>query len=147
MNKENEEPSLPYTPSNTGRKARVGYLGFDGVGFNDLWPLFAGLLLSIALALKFFIGDGPDGRGWFAKTVVAALPFCAGFGYLRLLVAGKPPHFKGDLWATALDLRLDFTNPPLRAFPLWPRIVLDATAATGPGRAADQRHPLAPTKG
>jgi hypothetical protein len=137
-----EEPALPYTPSNTGRRARVGYLGFDGVGFNDLWPLFAGLILSIALALKFFIGDGADASRWLAKTIVALLPFAMGFAYLRLLVVGKPPHFKGDLWATALDLRVDFTDPPRRAIPIWPRFVLDATAASGPGRAADLRHPL-----
>jgi hypothetical protein len=136
-----EEPSLPYTPSNTGRRARVGYLGLDGVGFNDLWPLFAGLVLSIGLALEFFIGDGLDGTGWLGRTVVAALPFGAGFGYLRLLVVGKPPHYKGDLWATALDLRLDFTDPPRRAFSIWPRVFVDATAASGPGRAADLRHP------
>jgi hypothetical protein len=142
-----QEPSLPYTPSNTGRRAKVGYLGFDGVGFNDLWPLFTGLVLSIALALKFFIGDGAGAGHWLARTITAAVPFVAGFAYLRLLVVGRPPHFKGDLWSTALDLRLDFTDPPLRLFPLWPRLVLDATAASGPARAADQRHPLAKLKG
>jgi hypothetical protein len=142
MQPDTEEPPLPYTPSNTGRKARVGYLGFDGVGFNDLWPLFSGLVASIALALKFFIGDGADGSLWVAKTVTAALPFAVGFVYLRLFVVGRPPHFKGDLWATALGIRLDFTDPPLRAVPIWPRFVIDATAATGPGRAADLRHPL-----
>jgi hypothetical protein len=125
----------------------VGYLGFDGVGFNDLWPLFAGVLLTVALALAFFIGDGLEGRGWLAKTAVAGLPFCAGFGYLRLLVVGKPPHFKGDLWATALDMRIDFTDPPRRGFPLVPRVGIDAAAATGPARAADLRHPLAARKG
>jgi hypothetical protein len=147
MHPEIEEPSLPYTPSNTGRKARVGYLGFDGVGFNDLWPLFAGLLLSIGLSLKFFVGDGLGGRGWIAKTVLASVPFCAGFGYLRLLVVGKPPHFKGDLWSTALALRLDFTDPPWWAFPLCPRIVSGAAAASGPARPADLRHPLSQAKG
>ncbi len=147
MHAPNEEPSLPYTPSNTGRKARVGYLGFDGVGFNDLWPLFAGLLVSIAVALNVFIGGGLAGRGWLAKTILAAAPFCAGFGYLRLLVVGKPPHFKGDLWSTTLDLRLDFTDPPCRAFPLWPRIAADAVAAAGPARAADLRHPMAQPRG
>jgi hypothetical protein len=136
-----EEPSLPYTPSNTGRKSRVGYLGFDGVGFNDLWPLFAGLVCTIALALKFFVGDAPAGRGWMARTVVALIPFAAGFGYLRLLVAGRPPHFKGDMWATALGMRLDFTSPPWRACPVLPRLRVDATAACGPGRAADAVHP------
>jgi hypothetical protein len=90
MQTEAEEPALPYTPSNTGRRARVGYLGFDGVGFNDLWPLFAGLILSLALALKFFIGDGADGSHWLARTVAAALPFSLGFAYLRLLVVGRP---------------------------------------------------------
>jgi hypothetical protein len=143
MQQESEEPQLPYTPSNTGRRARVGYLGFDGVGFNDLWPLFVGTILSIALALEFFLGDGAGGSRWLAKTIFAALPFCAGFGYLRLLVVGRPPHFKGDLWATVLDLRLDFTDPPLRRFPLLPRVVVYAAAATGPGRAADLRHPMA----
>jgi hypothetical protein len=147
MQTEAEEPALPYTPSNTGRRARVGYLGFDGVGFNDLWPLFAGLILSLALALKFFIGDGADGSRWLARTVVAALPFALGFAYLRLLVVGRPPHFRGDLWATALDLRLDFTDPPRRGFPVWPRLFVDATAASGPGRAADLRHPLQRLKG
>jgi hypothetical protein len=147
MTQAEDEPSLPYTPSNTGRRARVGYLGFDGVGFNDLWPLFAGVLLTIGLALSFFIGDGMSGSGWLARTLVAGLPFAAGFAYLRLLVVGRPPHFKGDLWATVLDLRLDFTDPPWGPLPIWPRLVLNATAASGPGRAADLRHPLDKTKG
>ncbi len=134
---------LPYTPSNTGRRARVGYLGFDGVGFNDLWPLFAGLILSIALALKFFIGDASGGAHWLARTLLAAMPFACGFGYLRLLVVGRPPHFKGDLWATALCLRLDFTDPPSRGLPFWPRIFVESSAAAGPARAADLRHPMA----
>jgi hypothetical protein len=146
MSSNDEEPSLPYTPSNVGRKAKVGYLGFDGVGFNDLWPVFAGLFLSIGLAMKLFIGGGLEGRGWLVRTVISLLPFAAGFGYLRLLVVGRPPHFKGDLWATALDLRLDFTNPPSVFIPIWPRLVLNATAASGPGRAADLRHPLLATK-
>jgi len=136
-----EEPALPYTPSNTGRSARVGYLGFDGVGFNALWPLFAGLIASIALALHLFLGDGAAAGHWPAKTAVAALPSVAGFTYLRFFVAGRPPHFKGDLWATVLGLRLDFTDPPLRRLPVVPRIVA-APGATGPGRAADLRHPL-----
>jgi hypothetical protein len=143
MPAEVDEPSLPYTPSNTGRRARVGYLGFDGVGFNDLWPLFAGLILSIALGLKFFIGDGAAGAHWLPRTIAAVLPLACGCGYLRFLVVGRPPHFKGDLWSTALGLRLDFTDPPLRAFPILPRILLEETAATGPGRAADLRHPMA----
>ena len=137
-----EEPLLPYTPSNTGRRARVGYLGFDGVGFNALWPLFAGLIASIALALDFFLGDGGGVNHWLAKTLVAALPAAGGFGYLRFFVAGRPPHFRGDLWATVLDLRLDLTDPPRRSLPICPRIVVNAAAATGPGRAADLRHPM-----
>lgn len=141
MAAETDEPTLPYTPSNTGRRSRVGYLGFDGLGFNDLWPLFAGLVCTIALALKFFVADAPGGRGWIERTVIALAPFAAGFGYLRLLVAGRPPHFKGDLWATVLGLRLDFTSPPLRAFPLLPRVRVDGTAACGPARAADAVHP------
>jgi hypothetical protein len=142
MDADPEEPTLPYTPSNTGRRAKVGYLGFDGVGFDDLWPLFAGLILSIALALRFFLGAGADGSHWLAKTLAAALPFAAGFGYLRFMVQGRPPHFKGDLWATALGLRLDFTDPPLRCLPVLPRIVLDAAADSGPGRAAALLHPM-----
>lgn len=137
-----EEPALPYTPSNTGRRARVGYLGFDGVGFNALWPLFAGLIASIALALDFFLVDGAAAGHWPAKTAAAALPFAAGFAYLRFLVAGRPPHFKGDLWATVLDMRLDLADPPLRCLPICPRIVVRAAAATGPGRAGDLRHPM-----
>jgi hypothetical protein len=125
----------------------VGYLGFDGVGFNDLWPLFAGLVLSIALALKFFIGDGSAGGRWIERTLLAALPLALGIAYLRLLVVGRPPHFKGDLWATVLDLRLDFTDPPRRALPILPRLVVNATADCGPGRAADLRHPLSGLKG
>jgi hypothetical protein len=147
MSQDPEEPMLPYTPSNTGRRARVGYLGFDGVGFNDLWPLFAGLVLSIALALKFFIGDPSGGTHWFARTLVAVLPFACGFGYLRLLVVGRPPHFKGDLWASALCLRLDFTDPPAVGLPIWPRILIESAAATGPSRAADLRHPMAGVPG
>jgi hypothetical protein len=99
-------------------------------------------VLSIGLALKFFLGDGGAGSHWLARTGVAALPFAGGFGYLRFLVAGRPPHFKGDLWATVLDLRIDFTDPPRRGLPLWPRILVDATAGSGPGRAADLVHPM-----
>jgi hypothetical protein len=141
MSVEPGEPVLPYTPSNTGRRARVGYLGFDGIGFNDLWPLFAGIAGSLALGLKFFVG-GTGGGGWILRTAAASAPFLAGFGYLRLLVMGRPPHFRGDLWATALGLRLDFARPPLGFLPLLPRVRIDGSAACGPGRAADLRHPL-----
>ena len=143
MPSDSVEPSLPSTPSNTGRRARVGYLGLEGVGFNDLWPLFSGLILSIALSLKFFVGDGASGGHWLGRTIAAVAPVAAGFGYLRLLVVGRPPHFKGDLWCTALGLRLDFTDPPLRLIPIVPRLFVDQAAASGPGRAADLRHPLA----
>ena len=121
----------------------MGYLGLDGVGFDDLWPLFGGLIASVALALKFFVGDGVDAGRWLPRTLLALAPVAAGFGYLRLLVVGRPPHFKADLWATALDLRLDFTDPPFAAFPVMPRLVLDAAAACGPERAADLPHPRA----
>ncbi len=131
---------LPYTQSNTGRRARVGYLGFDGVGFNDLWPLFAGLVLSIALALRFFVAERAGGH-WPARTLEAGLPFAAGFGYLRFLVVGRPPHFKGDLWESALGVRLDFTDPPRSGLCLIPRVFIDSAAASGPARAADQPHP------
>lgn len=137
-----EEPVLPYTPSHTGRRARVGYLGFDGVGFNDLWPLFAGLVLSLGLGLDFFVAGGGPHAGWLARTLLAAVPFAAGFGYLRFLVVGRPPHFKGDLWAALLDVRLDFTDPPWPVCPLVPRLVA-AGAALGPARAADLAHPRA----
>ena len=100
------------------------------------------MVLSIWLGLRFFLGDGAAGSHWLAKTIVALLPFAGGFAYLRFLVAGRPPHFKGDLWATVLDLRLDFTDPPLRVLPICPRIVVNAAAASGPGRAADLRHPM-----
>jgi hypothetical protein len=139
MSPEAEEPALPYTPSNTGRRARVGYLGFDGVGFNDLWPLFAGLVASLGLALKFFVGDPGGSTHWLARTLGAASPFAAGFAYLRFLVMGRPPHFKADLWATALGLRLDFSDPPFPAVPILPRVGIDAAAACGPARAGDLR--------
>ncbi len=142
MDVDPQEPALPYTPSNTGRRARVGYLGFDGVGFDELWPLFAGLVLSLALALKLFLGADAGGGRWLQRTLIALLPFAAGFGYLRLLVQGRPPHFKGDLWATALRVRFDFTDPPLRALPVWPRVFIDAADAAGPARSADLRHPM-----
>ncbi|HEY5229200.1 MAG TPA: hypothetical protein VIJ19_11705 [Opitutaceae bacterium] len=146
MSPDTDEPGLPYTPSNTGRRARVGYLGFHGVGFNDLWPLFVGLVLSIGLALKFFVGEPGGSAHWLARTLEAVSPFAAGFAYLRGLVVGRPPHFKGDLWASALGLRLDFSDPPLSAVPILPRIRLDTAAACGPGRAADLRRLTAGTK-
>jgi len=142
MRADASEPALPYTPSNTGRRARVGYLGLDGVGFNDLWPLFLGLILSIASALKLFIGEGSEVGHWATKTIAALAPAAVGFSYLRFLVMGRPPHFRGDLWATLLSLRLDFTDPPLRAFPILPRLASDSVAASGPKRTGDLCHPL-----
>jgi len=137
-----EEPALPYSPSHTGRRSRVGYLGFDGVGFGDLWPLFAGIVGSLALGLDFFVGGGWRHGPWVVKTAVAAAPFAAGFGYLRFLVVGRPPHFKADLWTAALNLTVDFSDPPLRWLPLWPRVHADLAAASGPAREGDRLHPL-----
>lgn len=141
MIQENEDPVLPYTPTNTGRRARVGYLGFDGVDFNDLWPLFAGLIASIALAIRFFIG-GKVGGHWLLHTLAAGSPFLAGFGYLRCFVVGRPPHFRGDLWAAAAHLRLDAADPRPRFLPLLPRVFVDGADACGPERAADLVHPV-----
>jgi hypothetical protein len=138
-----EEPGLPYTPSHTGRRSKVGYLGFSGVGFNDLWPLAAGLVGSLWLAFDFFLGEGWPRGSWQARTLVAALPFAAGFGYLRILVVGRPPHFKADLWVAACALRIDFGDPPFAWCPLWPRIWTDLAAAAGPRRARDELPPLA----
>jgi hypothetical protein len=141
METDAEEPVLPYTPSNTGRRSRVGYLGFDGVDFNDLWPLFAGLVLSIVLALRFFVAERAGGD-WLGRTILASLPFASGFCYLRFLVVGRPPHFKGDLWAGALGLTIDFTDPPRSGLRVLPRVFIDSAAASGPGRAADLLHPM-----
>jgi len=139
MEADQHEPALPYTATNTGRRARVGYLGFDGIGFEALWPLFAGLVLTIGLGLRFFVGAESATGNWPAKTVIALLPFCAGYCYLRFLVQGRPPHFKGDLLEAAIGARLDFSDPPYRAVPLLPRVV---AREAGPARAADQSHPM-----
>ena len=136
-----DEPVLPYSPSHTGRRSRVGYLGFDGVGFNELWPLFAGLVLSLGLGLGYFVGGAWRHGHWAAKTAVALAPFAAGFGYLRFLVVGRPPHFKGDLWAAALNLTFDFSDPPSMWFALWPRIRADLAAGAGPAREGGRPHP------
>lgn len=142
MSDEVDEPLLPYTPSHSGRKARVGYLGLVGVGFNGLWPLFVGLIGSVALALHCFLGDGSGTGHWLGKTVLSALPGTLGFAYLRFLVVGRPPHFKGDLWATLISLRVDLSDPPLRLLPIVPRICPDAAVPAGPGRSSDLPHPM-----
>jgi hypothetical protein len=122
----------------------VGYLGFEGVAFNDLWPVFLGVVLSIGLGVRFFVARSPGPGEWPELTLLALAPFAAGFGYLRVLVVGRPPHFKEDLLVTALAIRLDFTEPPIPAFPVIPRLKIDAAAACGPGRASDERHPIRP---
>jgi hypothetical protein len=137
-----EEPGLPYTPSHTGRRSKVGYLGFAGVSFNDLWPLAVGLIGSLGLAIHFFLGEGWPQGSWPARTFVAALPVAAGFIYLRLLVVGRPPHFKGNLWVAVCALQVDFGDPPFRWLPLWPRLWPDLAAAAGPARARDEVPPL-----
>ena len=126
------EPVLPYTPTHTGRRSRVGYLGMDGVDFTDLWPLFGGFVLSLALGTAFFVGGEWPQAGWLAKTVVALMPVTLGYAYLRFLVVGRPPHFKGDLWASCFDYQVDFNAPIFRAFPLIPRVWASGTAAGGP---------------
>jgi hypothetical protein len=139
MDLEPHEPVLPYTPTNTGRRARVGYLGLEGIGFEALWPLFGGLAASVGLGLWFFVGSRPAPGAWPSKTIEAAFPVCAGYGYLRFLVQGRPPHFKRDLAARALRLRLDFADPPLPVLPIIPRVV---DAAEEPGRSRDGKHPM-----
>jgi hypothetical protein len=141
MSEEVDEPMLPYTASHTGRRARVGYLGLTGIGFNGLWPLFVGLVASLALGLHAFLGAGAGTGHWFGKTLLAAVPALAGFAYLRFLVAGRPPHFKGDLWAAALGLGLDFSDPPIPQFPILPGLSRDPAVNAGPARAGDLRHP------
>jgi hypothetical protein len=144
MDADPQEPALPYTPTNTGRRARVGYLGFEGVGFEALWPLFCGLAASIGLGLRFFVSARPEAGTWPARTALAALPLCAGYCYLRFLVQGRPPHFKRDLLEAAMRLRLDFGDPPVRALPVLPRVV---AAAEPPRRAADLAHPMRRRRG
>jgi hypothetical protein len=138
---ETEEPALPYTPSNTGRRAQVGYLGFSGVAFNDLWPLFLGIAATVTLSLDAFIGGGMPRLGWVGRTVASLLPIAAGYGYLRFLVMGRPPHYRGDLASLVLCLRPDFTDPPFRWLPLVPRIRAEATDSPGPSRLPPA-HPL-----
>jgi hypothetical protein len=137
------ESILPYSPSHTGRRSNVGYLGFTGVGFNDLWPLAAGVIASLVLAIALFLGGDWAEGSWQGKTCVAALPAALGFGYLRGLVVGRPPHFKGDLWIAVRALRLDFIDPPWAGLPVWPRVWADLAATGGPERARDERTPLA----
>jgi hypothetical protein len=71
-------------------------------------------------------------------------PVCRGFRLPALSCRRAGPRIsRATLWATALDLRLDFTDPPRRGLPICPRIVIHAAAAAGPGRAADLRAPHA----
>jgi hypothetical protein len=117
----------------------VGYLGFEGVSFNDLWPLFLGIVASTLLALRFFVAG--TGGGWLASTAIAAAPAALGFAYLRCVVVGRPPHFKGDLLETALCVRIGLRARPCLSLPV-PMIYVAACSACGPGRAADARPPL-----
>jgi len=132
---------LPYTPSHTGRRSRVGYLGLDGVDFAALWPVFGGLVASIALGLDFFVGGGWPRGGWFLKTLCAAAPVALGFGYLRFLVVGRPPHFRRDLAHAALRVRIDFSDPPFAACPWVPRIGPELGDAEEAAVAAEAGHP------
>ncbi|HEY1765712.1 MAG TPA: hypothetical protein VGF85_12375 [Opitutaceae bacterium] len=140
MSDESQEPALPYTPSNTGRRSRAGYLGFDGVSFNELWPLFTGVAASAALSLALFVGREWEPLGWEARTALALAPAAAGYAYLRFLVSGKPPHYKGDLWTNAAGLAPEWPSrhPVLCVLP---RIRCDGSSACGPARAADEVHP------
>lgn len=142
MDTEAQEPALPYTPSNTGRRARVGYLGFDGVGFDSLWPLFLGLVLSVALSLHLFLGPEAARGRWLSRTLFSACPVALGYGYLRFLVQGRPPHFKGDLVERARSLALDFSDPPLRALPILPRLVDVPLGAPSLVRSSGETHPM-----
>jgi hypothetical protein len=137
-----QEPALPYTPSNTARRSGAGYLGLEGVAFNDLWPLFAGVAATAALALAFFVGRQGESLGWEARTAMALAPSAGGYGYLRFLVSGRPPHYKSDLWAGAAGLRLRV--PQSRSFLCsLPRIRVDGSSWNGPYRPADEVHPRA----
>jgi hypothetical protein len=135
------EPVLPYSPSHTGRGSNVGYLGLSGVDFPQLWPLFVGVASGIGLGLHFFLGDGAGSAHWIAHTLASVAPAVLGYGYLRLLVQGRPPHFKADLVHAAARLRIDFTSPPVRSVALVPRIRVDGSDGAY-GRVCE-RHPLA----
>jgi hypothetical protein len=99
----------------------VGYLGFRRGGLQRPLAALRGPDPEHRPRAEVLPRRGADGGHWLASTAAAALPFAAGFGYLRLLVVGRPPHFKGDLWATALCLSgsISRTRPcaPFRCIP------------------------------
>jgi hypothetical protein len=105
-----EDPVLPFTPTHTGRRAKIGYLGIDGSNFNDLWPLFVGVIATVALSLASFIGDSFSELSAPVRLGLVLAPVALGYGYLRFLVHGRPPHFRTDLWLTCRSLRFDLAE-------------------------------------
>ena len=95
-----EEDRIPHTPTHTLRSSGVGFLGIEGADFNELWPLFAGAVVSTGLSVAFVASSAETHWHWMARTACALAPVVLAYGYLRLLVHGRPPHFKEDLWRT-----------------------------------------------
>ena len=137
-----DEVLLPYSPTHTGRRAKIGFLGIEGANFNDLWPLLAGIAGSVALVMALFIGGWWPDASTVVRGIVAFLPLATGYGYLRCFVQGKPPHFRGDLWVTLRALRFDFSDPSPGVIPLLPVLRMILGCVPGPAANERLRHPL-----
>jgi hypothetical protein len=134
-----EESSLPFTPTNTARRSKIGYFGIAGENFNDLWPLFAGVVGSVALGIAFATDGSSSAATLVSRLALCASPTVVAYGYLRLFVHERPPHFRGDLWSDFRALRVNFTNPPELRLPCWPLLEFRSrSSCTG----SESGHPL-----
>ena len=140
---EQAEGVLTATPTHVGRASRVGYFGFATAEFGDLWPLLGGIVISIGLLMEIFLGGGLSRSPVALRIVVAIGPALAGYGYLRFLVEGRPPHFKGDLLETLRSARLDLSDPPFPMIAIVPRIRIEIGLEPDLPGGRQPVHPLA----
>ena len=134
-----EEVSLPFTPTNTARRSRIGYFGISGENFNDLWPLFAGVVCSVILGIAFVAGEIGSAATVVYRLALSAAPTVAAYAYLRIFVHERPPHFRGDLLSDLGSIRVNFTHPPRPLSAGWPQLEFNGFS---PDASFQVRHPL-----
>lgn len=127
---------MPYTPTDAGRVPKVKDFGIEG-GWAVVFPVMACGAAGGLITLLWLIASA---EMWWLKVIVGMSPLWLALLYVKVFVAGKPPHYRSDMWRTLKRYRPTWDNPPFRFLPFVPAFRARHVFFTRPQDAA--AHPL-----